>query len=74
MIENKNKEITAGVNQDEYSVIFDFNKQDEKVALKEFSLFSRLIQKIKHHNSSKSNSNDDALFKNIIDNETKHTK
>jgi len=75
MITNNDKEISAGVNQDEYSAIFDFNKQDAKVALKEFSIFSRFIKKITHPTSFKSQQDkDDALFKNIIDNETKHTK
>ena len=47
MITNNDKEITAGVNQDEYSAIFDFNKQDEKLTLKELSAFSHLTKKFR---------------------------
>ena len=46
MIQNKDKEISAGVNSEEISAIFDFSRADADTAVQELSIFGRLMKKL----------------------------
>ena len=74
MIKNDDNKIVAGVNQEEYRAIFDFNKKDSKVALREISGFKSFIKRIIHNNSKSNHQKNEVLLDTLVENEINHTK
>ena len=68
----KQNNIKPGVNQEEYALIFKLNEEEAKT---KSSLFSRIFEKFAQHNLSMLfTSNNNKIFNDIIERETKHTK